>query len=217
MKEMKMGVFTYNEESRNFNFKTSLSAYDKQLFVQTVVDNLIGEGVYNVILRDLIFDFVIVEIFTNIDTSFINMKDEDGNDVNQIIPIEHFLEQSNVVEVVKANIEDGLLEELNRAIDLNIQFLTGIQPNSLYDAFANLLSTLEKKIGEIDLSSAMEMIEKFSNMTDEFNVDNIVKAYMNSDVHEKNEEEIAKAKKKKVKTAKNIENAIESVDKDNKE
>lgn len=214
---MKMGVFTYNEESRNFNFKTSLSAYDKQLFVQTVVDNLIGEGIYNVILRDLIFDFVIVEIFTNIDTSFINMKDEDGNDINQIIPIEHFLEQSNVVEVVKANIEDGLLEELNRAIDLNIQFLTGIQPNSLYDAFANLLSTLEKKIGEIDLSSAMEMIKKFSNMTDEFNVDNIVKAYMNSDVHAKNEEEIAKAKKKKVKTAKNIENAIESVDKDNKE
>lgn len=214
---MKMGVFTYNEESRNFNFKTSLSAYDKQLFVQTVVDNLIGEGIYNVILRDLIFDFVIVEIFTNIDTSFINMKDEDGNDVNQIIPIEHFLEQSNVVEVVKANIEDGLLEELNRAIDLNIQFLTGIQPNSLYDAFANLLSTLEKKIGEIDLSSAMEMIKKFSNMTDEFNVDNIVKAYMNSDVHAKNEEEIAKAKKKKVKTAKNIENEIESVDKDNKE
>ena len=87
MKEMKNGVFTYNNESYNFEFKTSLSAYDKQIFVKTVVGNLVDDAGYDVVIKDLIFDFVIIEVFTNIDTSFINMEDDEGNDINPIIPI----------------------------------------------------------------------------------------------------------------------------------
>lgn len=195
MKEMKNGVFTYNDESYNFDFKTSLSAHDKQVFVKTAVNNLIDEYGYDVVIRDLIFDFVIVEVFTNIDTSFINMKDDEGNDVDPIIPIEHFLEGTNVADVVKANMEDGLLDELNRAVDLNIQYLTGIHPNPLNEAIANLVSTLEKKINEVDLDSMMSMAQKFAGMTEDFNIDNIVNAYMNSDIHKNNLEEIADVKK----------------------
>lgn len=196
MKEMKNGVFTYNDNDYNFDFSTSLSAYEKQIFVKTVVDNLVDEESYDVVLRDLIFDFIIIEMFTNIDTSFINVKDEDGNDISPIITIEHFLKESNVVDVVKANMEDGLLDELNHSIDLNIQYLTGIQTNPLNDALANLLSTLEKKINETDLNDAMKMAQKFMSMTGEFNLDNLVNAYMNSDVHKENLEEIEKSKKK---------------------
>lgn len=195
MKEMKNGVFTYNNEDYNFDFATSLTAYEKQMFVKTVVSNLIGEEGYDVVFRDLIFDFVIIEMFTNIDTSFINMKDDDGEDINQIIPIEHFLNESNVVDVVKANMESGLLEELNHAIDLNIQYLTGIQRNSLNDALASLVSTLEKKIKETDLKDMMNMAQKFAGMTEGFTIDNIVKAYMNSDIHKKNLAEIEESKK----------------------
>ena len=79
MKEMKNGVFTYKDESYNFDFKTSLSAYDKMIFVKTVVDNIVSKDGYDVVIRDLIFDFVIIEVFTNIDTSFIKMKDDEGN------------------------------------------------------------------------------------------------------------------------------------------
>ena len=61
MKEMKNGVFTYNNESYNFEFKTSLSAYDKQVFVKTVVGNLVDDAGYDVVIKDLIFDFVIIE------------------------------------------------------------------------------------------------------------------------------------------------------------
>ena len=111
MKEMKNGVFTYNNESYNFEFKTSLSAYDKQVFVKTVVGNLVDDAGYDAVIKDLIFDFVIIEVFTNIDTSFINMEDDEGNDINPIIPIEHFLEETNVVDIVKENMETGLLDE----------------------------------------------------------------------------------------------------------
>lgn len=194
MKETKTGVFTYNDESYNFNFNTSLSAHDKRLFVKTVIGNLIDDGGYDVIVRDLIFDFVIIEMFTNIDTSFINIKDDDGGTIDPIILIEHFLEETDVVNIVKANMEAGLLDELNYAIDLNVQYITGIHPNPLNEALSRLVSTLEKKINDVDLDSMMDMAQKFANMTDGFTVDNIVAAYMNSDVHKENLEEIAEAK-----------------------
>ena len=194
MKEMKNGVFTYNDESYNFDFKTHLSAYDKQMFVKTVVSNLVSDDGYDAVIRDLIFDFVIIDVFTNIDTSFIEMKDDDGNDISPIILIEHFLEETNVVDIVKANMEVGLLDELNHAIDLNIQYLTGIHPNPLNEAIASLVSTLEKKVNEVDLDSMMSMAQKFAGMTKDFTLDNIVNAYINSDVHQKNLEEIKEAK-----------------------
>ena len=197
LKENRMGVFTYRDESYDFNFKTSLSAFEKLIFVRNVVDTIVNDNNYDVVIRDLIFDFNIIEMFTNIDTSFIEMKDEDGNDINKIILVEHFLEKSNAVDVVKANMEDGLLDELSHAIDLNIQYLTGICPNSINDNFANLLSTLNKKINDTDLNSMMDMAQKFANMTEDFTVENIVNAYMNSDIHKENLVEINKAKAKK--------------------
>ena len=196
MKEMKNGVFTYNNESYNFEFKTSLSAYDKQVFVKTVVGNLVDDAGYDVVIKDLIFDFVIIEVFTNIDTSFINMEDDEGNDINPIIPIEHFLEETNVVDIVKENMETGLLDELNRAVDLDIQYLTGIHPNPINEAITSLISTIEKKIGEVDLDSMMSMAQKFAGMTEDFTLDNIVNAYMNSDIHKSNLAEIKEAKEK---------------------
>lgn len=196
MKEMKTGAFIYNDEAYDFEFKTSLSARDKQIFVKTVVSNLIDEEGYEVVIRDLIFDFTIIEMFTNVDTSFINAKDENDNDIDSIILIEHFLEKSNVADIVKANMEAGLLEELNRAIDLNIQYLTGVNPNSLNDSIAKLISTFEKKINEVDLNSMMDMAQKFAAMTGEFTPKSVVDAYIESDVHKKNIAEIESAKDK---------------------
>ena len=194
MKEMKVGVFNYNNEFYEFNFKTSLSAYDKLIFVKTVVGSIVDENGYDSVIRDLVFDFAIVAIFTNVDTSFINMKDDIGNDIAPIILIEHFLEDSNVVDIVKANMEIGLLDELNRAVDLDIQYLTGIHVNPLSKAIENLVSTIEEKVDGIDLEAMMSMAQKFASMTDDFTVKNVVNEYMNSDMHMQNLAEIAEAK-----------------------
>ncbi len=198
MNNMKTGVYTRNGETYNFKFKTSLSAYDKLVFVKSVVSTLVDENSYDSIVRDLIFDFNIIRIFTDINTFFINIKDDDGDTINPIIPIEQFLEETNIVDVVEANMEIGLLEELNHAVDLDIQYRTGIHPSPLNDAIASLLSTLEKKINEIDLNSMAEMASKFNNMTGELTPESIMKAYMNSDIHKKNTDKIAEAKKNKV-------------------
>ena len=216
MKNIKTGTYFYNDESCNFNFATDLSAYRKLMFVNYVVNSLIDEDRYDFIVKDLVFDFGLVAIMTDIDTSFINKMDDDNNPINPIIFIEPFLEETNVVDIVKANMEIGLLEELNDAVNKSIEYRTGIHHSSIADSITSLISTLEKKINEVDLSSAMEMAQKFAGMTDGFNLDNVMKAYMESDIHKGNLEEIAKAKADRTEIAENLDKAIKEVVNENK-
>lgn len=225
MKNIKTGTYVHNDETHNFNFGTDLSAHDKTVFVRTVVDTLVDDTTYDSIIRDMVFDFVIIRFFTDIDTSFIKVVDDNGKEIASLIPIEQFLEETNVVDIVKANMEIGLLDELNKAVDKSIEYRTGIHPSPIADSLASLLSTLEKKINEVDLSSAMGMAQKFAEMTGEFNMDNVMKAYMESDVHKANLEEIAeakadkknkKSKKNEIKIDENLGEAIRSVVKENK-
>ena len=80
---------------------------------------------------------------------------------------------------------------------VNIQYLTGINPNPLNDSIASLVSTIEKKINEVDLDDMMDMVQKFDNMTGELTPESIINAYINSDVHKNNLSEIADAKSDK--------------------
>lgn len=202
MKEVKTGTYVLNGKSYDFGFKTVLSAYDKLVFVKTVVDTLIDDTGYDFIVKDLIFDFTIVKVFSDIDTSFINAKDDDGNIINPIVPIEQFLYKTDVVDIIKENIDVALLKELNEAIDINIQYLTGIHPNPLNDALTSLVNTLEKKVSEIDLGSMMNMAKMLSGMTEELTPESIMSAYMQSDIHKKNLTEIADVKNSKPKKSK---------------
>ena len=176
MKNIKTGTYFYNEENYNFNFATDLSAYRKMMFVNEVVNLIIDENRYDSIIRDLMFDFGLVSILTNIDIAFVNQVDDEGNPINPIIFIEQFLEETNVVDIIKANMVDGLLEQLNKAVDKTIEYKTGIHPSPLNEALANLINTLDKKVNEFDMSGAMEMVQKFAGITGDLNVNNIVDA-----------------------------------------
>ena len=89
---------------------------------------------------------------------------------------------------------DGLLEQLNKAVDKSIEYRTGIHPSPLNEALASLVNTLEKKVNEFDMGGAMEMVQKFAQMTGELTPDSLVKAYIDSDVHKANLNEIAESK-----------------------
>lgn len=224
MKNIKKGTYINynNDETCNFNFATDLSAYRKMMFVNYVVNSIVDENRYDFIVRDLIFDFGLINILTDIDTSFINQRDDDNNVINPIIFIEQFLEETNVVDIVKANMVDGLLEQLNKAVDKSIEYRTGIHPSPLNDALANLVNTLEKKVSEFDMSGAMEMVQKFARMTGELTPENVVNTYFDSDIHKKNLEEIAESKnnkenkKNEVKISEGLGEAIRSVIEENK-
>lgn len=192
MKEIRTGAYTHInkdiDETYSFDFCTDLSSADKLKFVNSVVSILVDENYYNSIIRDLIFDYYIVKIFTTVDTEKLDKSPTFLNDVEQ------FLDETNIVEIVKANAFPTLFDELNKAIDLNIQYLTGIHPSPIADSIASLLSAIEKKINEVDLDSMMDMAKTFAGMTGELTPESVINAYLASDAHKKNLSEIEEFK-----------------------
>lgn len=199
-----MGVYAKGEESFNFNFYTTLSMSEKVTFINSVVNTVVGDD-YNFIVRPMIFDFMIVKMMTDVDTSFAN------NSNDTIDAIEQFLTETNIVDIVKANMEDSLIDNLNVAVDKAIEYRTGIHPSPIADALASLLSTLEKKVNELDLDDMMNMAQKFAGMTGELTPESIVNAYINSDIHKKNEIEIEEAKRQRAEFAEDMDKAIKLV------
>ena len=205
MKNVMMGAYIRGEEAIDFNFGTDLSVFEKQKFVNAVVSLVVDEKNYNSVLRDLIFDFYVVDMLTNIDTTELKQSPYFVNDVEQL------LEETNIVDIVKANAIPTLFDELNNAVDKSIEYLTGIHPSPLNETLASLVNTLEKKVNEFDMGSAMGMAQKFVGMTGEFTPESIVNAFVNSDMHKKNLEEIAESKAEKAVIVEAIDEAIKAV------
>lgn len=205
MKETKTGTYVRNKETHGFKFYTNLTVADKNRFVYAVTSNLVDDDNYHSVLRDIFFDYMIVKFFTDIDTSDIKESE------NSIDVIEEFLEETNIVDIVKANMEIGLLEELNHAVNLNVQYKTGIHYNPLNDALSSLINTIEKKINEVDLNSMMEMVDVFSGMAGDITPESVVNAYLKSDVHKNNLIEIEESKKQNGIIAMNLDTAIKEV------
>lgn len=214
MKEVKMGVYTRKtentEESFEFKFYTDLTVAQKLLFTNSVTNLVVDENNYNSIIRDLIFDFYIVDIMTDIET------DDFKKSPNFLRDVEDFLFSTNIVDVVKANVIPALFEELNKAVDKAIEYKTGIHPSPIGDSLASLIKTIEKKVNEIDLNDMMGMVQKFAGMTGELTPESIVNAYMNTDIHKNNVIEIEEAKKQRAEFAKDIDTAIKSINNSNK-
>lgn len=205
MKEVKTGTYIYNEDTFNFNFYTDLSIANKLKFINSVVDILVDENHYNSVIRDLIFDFYVVDIMTDVDTTELKSSSFFVNDVEQ------FLEETNIVEIVKANATPALFVELNKAIDDSIAYLTGIHLNPLNDALASLVNTFEKKVNEFDLDSIMGMAKAFAGMTGELSPESFINAYMTSDAHKKNLAEIEEVKKQRTDFANDIDKIVKEV------
>lgn len=190
MKEMERAVYNHNGKSCDFNFYTDLSSANKINFVDSVVGIVVDDRHYNSVIKDLIFDFFIIDIFTDVDVSHIKESSFFLDDV------EKFLYETDIVSIVKANVSTVVFDELNKAIDDSISYLTGIHINPFNSALASLVSVIEKKIEEFDLSGITDMAQKFAEMTDDFTTENIVNAYMGSDIHKNNLAEIKEFKNK---------------------
>ena len=174
-KNVKTGLYTHNGEEISFNFYTSLRASDKLTFVNSVI-NLVVDEKYNSVIRDLVFDYMIIDVFTDIDTTDIKMAK------NSIDMIEDLLDETNIVEIVRANAEVGLIEELDKSVDDNIAYLTGIHKNPIVDGLGNLLNTIEKKLANIDTEEIAKAAQMITAMTGELTATNMLEEYAKSDM-----------------------------------
>lgn len=174
-KNVKTGAYTYKNESIPFNFYTELRAVDKIKFINAVCDTLIDTNYYSVI-RDLVFDFQIVNVFTDV------VVPELQDSPSPISIIEEFLDDTNIVEIIKANVDKKLIAELEKAVDENIEYRTGIHKNTLEDALTSLLHTIEQKINDVDTEGMMEMAMKLNSISDELTPERMLQAYSETDM-----------------------------------
>lgn len=174
--EVKTGVYTIDGKDTPFAFYTSLNAYRKSQFVVSVSNILVGDN-YNYVLRDLAFDFCIVAIFTDIDTT--DVQDADDG----ITAMEEFVDKfKQVIDIVKANVEDSVFDELHTAIDLNVEYHTGIHINPISSSFANLLDTLNNKFSGFDLDKMMEIAEPIGKIAGELTPEKMLDAYAKTNI-----------------------------------
>ena len=186
-----------NGEENTFNYYSTLRAYDKLKFVNFVTDTLINDN-YNSVIRGIMFDIAIVHIMTDVDVfDVINSHDP----INQI---EDFLNETNIVEIVRANTEN-LIKELDNAVDLAIEYKTGIHKNPIAESLSRLLNTLEKKVSGIDTDSMIKAAKMLSGISGELTIDKMLEAYSKSDLFKQKHSELkTKRNTKKTNNDKNI-------------
>lgn len=178
--EIKTGTYNHNGESIPFEFSTSLSASNKLNFVNSVVKVVVDDDDYNYVIENMIFDFYIVNYFTNIDVSEIT---ESPNNIDMI---EDFLNETDIVNIIRMNAVHGIINELEKAVSLNIEYKTGIHVNPISSSLSSLLDTIEQKVDGIDLEEMMGIAGSIAGISDELTADKLLDAYAKTDIFKKN-------------------------------
>lgn len=186
------------EETKTFNFYKKVRMSVKIEFVSSVVSSIVTDTTYVPMLRDLIFDIMLVQYFTDVNVNEI-LKSENAFD-----NIEEYLNSTNIVEIIKKNMDVELLKELNDSVDFDIEYKTGVHNNDISRSIGSLLKTLEYQIKDIDAQGMMALAEKLSNVTDGLTTDKIVEAYSKTEMFKGHQTEIIEAKDKKIKELKEI-------------
>ena len=184
---MKTGVYTFDDEDSNFNFSTTISAGDKMVFVKAVTDLLFDiDGNYYSIAKDLIFDFMLVTMFTDIDTMFVLETVDDKDNIDLYDEIEELLDGNSIVDIIKANAESGLIEELAKGVNDNIEYRTGIHKNPISESLSNLIDTLNKKVANFNFDlnddNVADILKTMTNISEEVNMEKILDAYSKTDM-----------------------------------
>ena len=183
--ETRTGI--YYEEKNNelieheFDFYIDLRAVDRVKFVSSVVESLIQGNFYAGVIKDMIFDFMLIKYFTDIPVEEIEDKP------NAINMIEEFVYGTSVVTILYENISPVLITELRKSVDENIAYRTGIKDSVIENAVANLLNTLENRVADINPEDVASIAQIASSMNGNFTPEAIIAAYQNTDAFKVNE------------------------------
>jgi len=175
---IKNGVYHLNGEEMQFMYYTSLPAKKKVQFISIITSLLFTGDNYNSLLKDVAFKYAVIRTFTTADVSAISNKEN-----NAIDEMENIVYNSDIIEIVKNDIDEELWKELEEAVELNIEYKTGIHRNPLMDNLASLFKTLEDRMKDVDLSK-LDAVNELATSLKGQNVDyeKLAQAYMNTDL-----------------------------------
>lgn len=188
---VKSDIYTYDGKEIEMNYYTDISISNKMNFVSFVVSTVVGDGYYYPMLRDIIFDFQLVNFFSDVDTGI----DDSTDDIFD--RIEDFLDKTDVADILKANINFDVLVELNNSVDKAIEYRTGIHPSPIADALASLFDTIEQKFTGVDMSSMTDMAKVFAKMQGDITPDKMLDAYADSDLFKLMHDDVVSKQRKR--------------------
>ena len=186
-------MYVRNGKNIEFNYHTDLSVSKKIAFVNAVVDTVVGDDYYYPMLRDVMFDFQLVNFFTDVDTG-IDFDDDSGELIDEI---DAFLSDGNLVDILKVSIDLDVLTELIDSVDKAIEYKTGIHSSPIEDAIASLLDTVEKKFSGIDVDSMTGMAKVFGKLQGDITPEKMLEAYANSDIFKRQRDDVVDAQAKR--------------------
>lgn len=199
-------MYVRDGKSIEFNYYTDISVSKKIAFVDSVVGTVVGDGYYYPMLRDMMFDFQLVNFFTDVDTG-IDFDDDSGELIDEI---DAFLSDGNLVDILKVSINIDVLMGLADSVDKTIEYKTGIHPSPIVDAVASLLDTVEKKFSGIDVDSMAGMAKVFGKLQGDITPEKMLEAYANSDIFKKQHDDVINAQAKRDATMEKVRENVAS-------
>ena len=194
-------MYVDNGNAVEFNYYLDIPMSRKLAFVDSVVDPVVGDDYYYPMLKDVMFDFRMVQFFTDIDAGVVDSDDA----IDQIVD---FLERTNAADIVKVGVNFDVVQELYDSVDKAIEYKTGIHPSPIADGIASLLDTIEQKFAGIDMDAMTGMAKVFGNMQGNITPDKMLEAYANSDVFKKMHEDVVKKQDERDKKAEDRLNVV---------
>ena len=172
--------YVVDGEEKDFSYYTDIDMNKKLRFVNAVTDYVINEksNNYYSVMRDMFFDFEIIEMFTDIDLTDYYSSDNAVNDIEKLVD-----ENKDVLAEIKSNLAEGVFESLSNNVDYNLAFRTGIHKDTLASSLSQFIGVLEAKLNTVDFNNLTEMSEKLNEVADKITPEKIVDAYGNSKLY----------------------------------
>lgn len=183
-------TYISNGEEIEFTYSANPSMSKKVAFVKSVAENVVNDDCYYPMIKDMVFDFCLIEFFSDIRSNAENEEDT-------IDYVEEFLENNNAATVMKLGMDFDVLQELYENVDKMIEYKTGIHPSPIADAISKVLDTLEQKFAGIDVDAMSGMANVFGKLQGDITPEKMLEAYAKSDVFKKQAKEVVENQKKR--------------------
>ena len=183
------------EKEIDFKYRTELTLQQKVSFVNFVLGVIFDDDYCFSIIKNEVFDIALIYMFTDV-----FKYDEDFT--FSLNNIEEMLNTTNVIEILKKEIDNDLIKGLNEVIDINIAYKTGVNVNSISTSFSSLLKTIENKVSDFDVDEFSNTLKKFGDITNGMSPDKIMELYTKTDAYKKNYKGTLSTKNKQIRELK---------------
>ena len=183
------------EKEIDFKYRTELTLQQKVSFVNFVLGVIFDDDYCFSIIKNEVFDIALIYMFTDV-----FKYDEDFT--FSLNNIEEMLNTTNVIEILKKEIDNDLIKDLNEVIDINIAYKTGVNVNSISTSFSSLLKTIENKVSDFDVDEFSNTLKKFGDITNGMSPDKIMELYTKTDAYKKNYKGTLSTKNKQIRELK---------------